>query len=253
MTIAERHKFILEKLAESGTVKVPDLAQQMNVSVVTIRKDLRVLEERGALYRSHGSASSSALFINDRPVSEKQGLRFAEKQRIAAAAAKMVLPGEAIIIGSGTSARYFAEHLPEDIRLTVLTGAMNVTLALVNKPNIELIQLGGMVRKNATSVVGPYAEEMLRHFACSKLFLGVDGISTEHGLTTSNMMEAHLNKAMISSVQKTIVLCDSSKIEQRGFGRICELEEIDVIVTDEEAPSQVCADWESLGIEIQPV
>ena len=250
MTIAERHKYILDRLRETGTVKVIDLAAQMEVSLVTIRKDLRVLEERGTLYRSHGSASLRDLFINDRSVSEKQQLYFEEKQAIARKAADMVSPGEAIIIGSGTTARYFAEALPEEIDLTVLTSALNVAMALLPKPNIELVQLGGAVRKNASAVVGPFAENMISQFACSKLFLGVDGINLDHGLTTSNLMEAQLNKAMIRSVQNTIVLCDSSKIGQSGFAKICEIEDADVFITDQKAGDRFSQSIEERGLAV---
>lgn len=250
MTIAERHKYILEQLKQTGTVRVVELSDEMNVSVVTIRKDLKVLEDRGILFRSHGSASSRELFIHDRSVNEKQHLFSEEKKQIARTAISFLTSGEAIIIGSGTTAFYFAQFIPEDLELTVLTAAMNVSQALLSKPNIEVVQLGGVVRKNATSVVGPFAEEMLKQFACSKLFLGVDGLSLEFGLTTSNMMEAHLNKAMIKAVQKTIVLCDSSKIERRGFGRICEVEEVDVVISDGGMPEMVVAELEGLGLEV---
>lgn len=250
MTIAERHKYILDRLKETGTVKVTELSEQMNVSMVTIRKDLRILEERGTLYRSHGSASLRDLFVNDRSVSEKQQLFFDEKQLIARKAAELVQPGEAIIIGSGTTARYFAEALPEQMELTVLTSALNVSLAILQKPNIELVQLGGPVRKNASAVVGPFAEEMLSQFACSKLFLGVDGLSLEQGLTTSNLMEAQLNKAMIQVAQKTIILCDSSKIGQTGFSKICDIDDADVLVTDKQVGRNFVQSIEELGISV---
>lgn len=250
MTIAERHKYILEQLKEVGTVKVIELAEQMKVSLVTIRKDLKVLEDRGTLYRSHGSASLRDMFVNDRSVFEKQQLNFEEKQAIAKKAVEMVTPGEAIIIGSGTTARYFAEALPQEMDLTVLTSALNVALVLMARPNIELIQLGGVVRKNASAVVGPVAEHMISQFACSKLFLGVDGLSLDHGLSTTNLLEAQLNKAMIQSAQKTIILCDSSKISQRGFARICDVKDADVLVTDQHIRASFVRSLEESGISV---
>ena len=98
--------------------------------------------------------------------------------------------------------------------------------------------------------MGPFAEAMLRNFNCSKLFVGVDGIDTEFGLTTTNVLEASLNDAMINAAQKVVVLADSSKFGQRGFGRICALEDIDVIVTDERIPEQMISIIEEAGVDL---
>ncbi|GAB2623588.1 DeoR/GlpR family DNA-binding transcription regulator [Belliella aquatica] len=253
MTISERHKFILDRLNEAGIVHVADLSKELDVTVVTIRKDLKLLEDKGLLYRSHGSATLSSPYVNDKPVNEKKLVRVEEKIRIAQAAVGLVEKNEAIIIGSGTTVVSFAQMLPKNQKLTVLTAAMNVTLALIDAADVEIVQLGGVVRKSSSSVVGNYAEEMMRNFACSKLFLSVDGISLDFGLTTSHMMEAHLNAQMIQSVQKTIVLVDSSKFGKKGFGKICNLEDIDMIITDAGIPDHYKEKIEEMGIEVKVV
>lgn len=253
MTIAERHKFILDRLNEAGIVHVADLSKELDVTVVTVRKDLKLLEDKGLLYRSHGSATLTSPYVNDKPVNEKKLVRVEEKMKIAQAAIELVETDEAIIIGSGTTVVSFAQMLPKNQKLTVLTAAMNVTLALIDAAEVEIVQLGGVVRKSSSSVVGNYAEEMMRNFACSKLFLSVDGISLDFGLTTSHMMEAHLNAQMIQSVQKTIVLVDSSKFGKKGFGKICNLEDIDMIITDEGIPEHYKEKIEEMGIEVRVV
>jgi len=113
-----------------------------------------------------------------------------------------------------------------------------------------VIQLGGMLRKSSSSVMGPYSESILKDFFCSKLFLGVDGIDLEFGLTTTNMMEAHLNRQMISVSQKTIVLTDSTKFGKRGFGKICNIDEIDHIITDSGISEHVVKQLQSLGVTV---
>ncbi|MCH7412650.1 DeoR/GlpR family DNA-binding transcription regulator [Belliella sp. R4-6] len=253
MTIAERHKYILEKLNEAGIVHVADLSKELDVTVVTVRKDLKLLEDKGLLYRSHGSATLNSPYVNDRPVQEKKLERVEEKMKIAQAAIRLVVEDEAIIIGSGTTVVSFAQMLPKNQKLTVLTAAMNVTLALIDSPDVEIVQLGGVVRKSSSSVVGNYAEEMMRNFACSKLFLSVDGISLDFGLTTSHLMEAHLNAQMIKSVQKTIVLADSSKFGKKGFGKICNLDDIDVVITDSGIQEMYREKLEEMGIEVRVV
>jgi DeoR family transcriptional regulator of aga operon len=250
MTQAERHRFILEELDKAGFVTVSDLAKAMDVTMVTVRKDLKVLEDKGLLYRSHGSATSVSPYVSDRSVQVKKLEQVEEKSKIAEKALAFIEDQEAIIIGSGTTVVALAQAIPRNKPLTVLTAAMNVTLALMDMQDVELVQLGGVVRKSSSSVVGHYAEEMLQSFACSKLFLSVDGISLEHGLTTSNMMEAHLNAQMIRSVQKTIILADSRKFGRKGFGKICELEDIDVIITDSGIPEIYREKLEEKGIEL---
>lgn len=251
MTIAERHKFILDKLNREGFVSVADLSREMDVTMVTVRKDLKLLEDKELLFRSHGSATPVSPYVNDRPVNEKKLVQVGQKAGIAALATKLIQEGEAIIIGSGTTLMALAKAIPKNTNLTVLTAAIDVTMALNDHQNLEVIQLGGMVRKSSSSVVGHFAEEMLINFACSKLFLGIDGISPEFGLTTSNMMEAHLNAKMLKSVQKTIVLTDSSKFGKKGFGKICELDDIDVIITDDGISDTYKAMLEERGIEVQ--
>jgi len=253
MTIAERHKHILEALNKSGFVSVADLSKELDVTMVTIRKDLKILEDKGLLYRSHGSATPVSPYVNDRSVSEKKLVRVEEKTKIALAAKDLVDEDDAIIIGSGTTVVALAQAIPKNKKLTVLTAAMNVTLALIDAPEVEIVQLGGVVRKSSSSVVGHYAEEMLKQFACSKLFLSVDGISLDYGLTTSHMMEAHLNAQMIKAVQKTIVLADSSKFGKKGFGKICNLEDIDMVITDEGIPELYRERLEEMGIEVRVV
>lgn len=250
MTIAERHKFILDKLEREGFVSVADLSKEMDVTMVTVRKDLKLLEDKGLLYRSHGSATPVSPYVNDRSVKEKRLMQIEEKNKIASLAVKMIQEEEAIIIGSGTTVTALAKAIPKNFKLTVLTGALNVCTALLDNQHLEAVQLGGVIRKSSSSVVGHYAEDMLINFACSKLFLGVDGISPEFGLTTSNMMEAHLNAKMIKSVQKTIVLADSSKFGRKGFGKICEIEDIDIIITDEGISESLKTKLEERGIEV---
>ncbi|MBV6653614.1 MAG: DeoR/GlpR transcriptional regulator, partial [Mameliella sp.] len=117
-------------------------------------------------------------------------------------------------------------------------------------PEVELVQLGGVVRKSSASVIGHYSERMLADFACTKLFLSVDGISPDFGLTTSNMMEAHLNAQMIKAVPQAIILADSSKFEKKGFGKICDVTDIHTVITDEGLPKQTRQLLEDKGIRV---
>jgi DeoR family transcriptional regulator of aga operon len=250
MNTVERHKIIIDKLKQEGKLKVLDLCDEFEVSSVTIRKDLKFLEDKGFLFRTHGGATLNNPYTTDRHVNEKEKLHLSEKMRIGAAAAKLIQPNDSILIASGTTVLALAKNIHPKENLTVITSALNVALELTHHPEIEVMQLGGLLRKSSTSVTGPYAESNLSDFSCSKLFLGVDGIDIEFGITTANVMEAHLNREMIRISQKTIVLTDSSKFGKRGFGRIGELEDIDEIITDKGISDYTARALEEMGIQV---
>jgi DeoR family transcriptional regulator, aga operon transcriptional repressor len=249
-SIAQRHQHILSVLREKGHVNVIDLSNDLRVSTVTIRKDLKQLEKRGLLFRTHGSATPNNPYINDRPVNEKEKIRVPQKQCIARFASGMIKPCDSIILASGTTIIEFARHIRAIEQLTVITASLDAALILSRDPLIEIIQLGGMLRKNSSSIIGHYAENMIMNFSCSKLFLGVDGIDAGFGLTTTNAMEATLNQYMIKAAQKVIVLADSTKFGRRGFSRICSLSEVDMVITDDEASPAFIRSMEESGIEI---
>lgn len=216
-------------------------------------QDLKLLEDKHLLFRTHGGGTLSNPYAADRPVVEKAKFHSSEKMSIGEAASQLVEPNDCILIASGTTVLSFAKSLQPKGSLTVITAALNVALELIHRPEIEVIQLGGLLRKSSSSVAGAYAERILDDFSCSKLFLGVDGIDLEFGLTTTNMMEAQLNKKMIAASQKTVVLADSSKFGMRGFGRICGLEDIEQVITDGRISDHTVDTLKGMGIEVTVV
>lgn len=249
-TLTERHRIILKKVEESGHVNVQELSTQMKVSDVTIRKDLKLLEDKNLLFRTHGGASKTNPYTNDKPVAEKERLNAEEKQIIAKTAAAMISHNDSIIIASGTSMLALARAINSDGHLTVITSALNVSLELSQHPNVEVLQLGGQLRQNSSSVMGPYAEQILDDVSCSILFLGVDGIDIEFGLTTTSLMEARLNQKMIASAQITVVLADSSKFGKRGLGKICGLDQIQYVITDSGISNELVKLMEEKGVNV---
>lgn len=237
--IAQRHTFILEQLKLHGYVKVQELSEKLNVSEVTIRKDLKYLESKKILQRNHGSASNLTSIISDKHIDVKEKLQIEEKIRIGQAANKLLEANDKIIIASGTTLLAFANAIDFNENLTVITSSVKVSLSLCYNPNIEIIQLGGAIRKNSVSVIGHYAENTLETLSCNKLFIGVDGLDLEYGLSTSDVNEAHINKKMIEAAQKIIVLTDSSKFGRRGFCKICDFDKVHHIITDTNAPRHI--------------
>ncbi len=252
MTLLERHKIILDLLREVGSVDVGDLSLRLKVSAVTIRKDLDLLEEKKLLYRTHGGAILADPYIATRKVSEKEKLHPEIKRRIGLKAVELLSPQDALIIASGTTVQAFARCI-ENMKMTVITSAMNVAMELLDKSDIEIIQLGGIIRHSSASAVSEYAVDMLKNFSCSKLFLGVDGIDPEYGLSTTHLQEATLNRAMIGAATKTIVLADSSKFGRRGFSKICDMSDIDQVITDSGLSPKVLKALQDQGIKVTVV
>lgn len=250
MTKEERQSIILELLIQHNSILVTDLATHLNVSSVTIRKDLTDLEREKKLYRNHGKAILIDPYIDNRNVSEKEKLYVEEKKLIGMKAASLITPKDSILIASGTTMHALARSIVPVDELTVITASMEVSNILASEKNIYIIQLGGILRHSSLSVVGKYAENILADFSCSKLFIGVDGIDLDFGITTTNMMEASLNRVMMQTAQKTIVLADSSKFGRRGFSKIADMEDVDHIITDSHIPPSTALRLEEMGIEV---
>ena len=252
LSIAERHKYILDSLNKHGFVRITDVANELGVTKVTIRKDIKILESKGLLYKVHGSARPANPHVADLDVHVKDNINRDAKRRIAQRAAEMLGETDSIIMASGSTVYAFAEEIKMRMwhLLNIVTPFLRLVVLLNESENVNVVQLGGCVHKKSLSAIGGYAEAALSDFSCSKLFFGVDGIDLEHGITTSTIEEAKLTQVMMRSASKIIILADSSKFGQRGFGRICSLEEIDVIVTDSRISEQAVAMAEEAGVDL---
>ena len=253
MTKEERHNLIIDTLMRHESIPVSSLSMLLDVSAVTIRKDLTELEAAKKLYRTHGKAVLINPYINNRSILEKEKLARSEKMMIGKEAASMIAEDDSIIIASGSTVVALAHCIKSKRRLTVISASLKVSEILGADENIQVIQLGGAMRHSSLSVVGKYAESALNEFCCSKLFIGVDGIDLEFGLTTTDLREADLNKVMMRTAQKTIVLADSSKFRRRGFSKIANITDVDTIITDSNIPATISRAIEDLGIELRIV
>ncbi len=246
----ERQNKIMEFMHQQNAIPVSQLATMLKVSEVTIRKDLSFLEQQNLLYRVHGSAILINRYTNNKTIVEKKRLCINEKRAIGKYAATLIMPRDTIIIASGTTMQSFADQIIVKESLTVISSSFEVSSSLVAKENVDVIQLGGLVRESSMAVMGPFAEQMLSGLSCSKLFLGVDGIDLDFGITTTNHMEAHLHRIMVDTAQKTIVLADHTKFNRRGYSQICSMDQVDEIVTDSEAPHDIVEKILDAGIDV---
>lgn len=248
--IAARHKYILNELNKNGTIRVTEMAEKLNVTKVTIRKDLKALENKGLLYRVHGSASSVNPHAADVNVNIKDQINSVAKHQIAIEAAKLIQENDSIMIGSGSTIHAFAEAIQPVQHLNVVTLSLKTAILLNEQDNIDVIQLGGKLNKNSMSVRGDYTVAGLQDLVCSKLFIGVDGIDPEYGITAATIEEAQLTQKLMAKSSKVIILADSSKFGKRGFGRICSIEDTDIIITDDSIPEQYISLIEGAGVDL---
>jgi DeoR family transcriptional regulator, aga operon transcriptional repressor len=237
MLIEERRQHILSLIQKNGRVLVDELSSSLDLSKITIRKDLDYLESKDLLVRTHGGAL---------PLHQE------EKSRIAKAAAAMVSEGQCIILDSGTTTTGIARELASFQHLTIITNALNIATDLAQS-NSEIIQIGGTLRKNSLSAVGPLAEDLLKEMHADIVFLGVDGFDIQIGLTTPNVLEARVNRAMVKAAEKVVAVCDSSKFNRRSLALIVPTSAIDHLITDRNLPPEELRAIREAGIEVTVV
>lgn len=233
MNITQRHQEILAIIKQKKHITVSEMSKLLGVSEVTIRKDFNYLEDKKLIFRHHGGASLNNPYVVDLPISQKQNINTDEKNRIAEKAVSFIEENDVVILGSGTTVYNMINYLSKEKNITVITSSLIVAARLCEFHNITIIQLGGNIRYSSQSSVGPNAQEMMMQFFANKLFLGVDGIDEDFGVSTSNIEEAYLNQIMIKNATKTYILSDKSKFGKKGLGRICSLKDIDYLITDQ--------------------
>ena len=250
MNITERHQSILQQLQEKGRVDIQELSDLLQVSGVTIRKDLKLLEERNLLFRTKGGGSANNPYAVEKPINEKEFINAEQKKKIARAALALTAQTDSIIIGSGTTVYELSRCLFPSKHLIVITPALKVALELHNRPHVEILQLGGLIHQSSASAAGSFAELILEHISCDILFLGTDGIDLDFGLSITNLNEAGMIQKMIHIAQKVVIMADSSKFGRRGLGRICSLDNIQYIITDNGVPAETAKLLKEKGIKI---
>lgn len=249
-SISERHLYIKEQLFKNGFVTVQDLAEQLEVTGATIRRDLRIMEKADVLRRTHGGASVvydklTELSLNDRSLENPL-----QKEKIAAAAAALLTSNDSFAVTSGSTIEAFVKHIQPKGTVKAVTSSIRLGALLCEKPDVELRMLGGSVIRNTMASRDEYTIQGLRNVRCSKLFFSCGGFSVEDGVTSAIFEEARLTEAMMEAAQQRILLADSSKIGKCGFGRICRMEEIDILVTDAGINPFVKDRIEALGVEV---
>jgi DeoR/GlpR family transcriptional regulator of sugar metabolism len=242
---AQRRQEIL-RAVRSGSTHVTELAVNFGVSEMTVRRDLRELAREGKVERVRGGAVNAGW---EPPFEQIAVQRLGAKDRVGAAAGRLLEDGQTVMVDIGTTTLQAARHL-HGRDMTVVTTSLAVYEELATDPVVELVLPGGIVRRNYRSLVGVLAEDSLRQLKADVLFLGTSGVDAELAVWDTTMVEVPIKRAMIAAADRVVLLADAEKFSMSGIVRVCEAGAIDHIVTDDALPDAARAAIDEAGIEV---
>lgn len=247
MLPAHRRRLILRSVHQDAGVQVGDLAQRFRVSEITVRRDLARLARDGHLTRVRGGAMSRS---EEPPFASIEVARVEAKARVGQAAARLIEDGQTIMIDIGTTTLQLAAAL-RGRRLTVITSSLAVVEELFPEPDIELIVLGGVVRRNYRSFVGMLAEDALRQLSADIAFLGASGVRRDDlAVMDTTMVEVPIKRGMIAAAERSILLVDAEKFSMSGLVRVCGADVLDAVVTDAPDDEPALEGLAQVGVEV---
>jgi len=252
---AERQQAMTQLVRARGRISVVELAERYDVTTETVRRDLSILEDRHLVRRVHGGAvPADALTLIEMGLPDRDVSRIEQKQRIAAAAVDLLPRADStVLIDAGSTTVRFARLLPPNLRITVVTHAVPIAAQLAGSPQIELHVLPGRVRRHTHAAVGAETVEALDAIRADIAFVGTNGITVDHGLSTPDRTEAAVKRAIIERARRVVGLADPSKVGVERTMKFAELTDIDTLVTDKEISTSDRRAFERAGVEVMTV
>lgn len=252
----ERRQQIVQDIDTLDDNVIPSLSQKYGVSEMTIRRDLKVLEETGIIKRTYGGAVRWPMAMSDANLLAREKrltLALAQKNRIARyAAQRLVASGDIIILEGGTTATAMVPYLVDKDDLTVVTNGLSTTEELRRAMPLSttVICAGGILRPESSTFVGPVAERFFHEFNANKLFMSATGLTIREGITDPKMLETQVKRAMIASASEVIMLIDGSKMGVKSLMKVIDFRDIGVLITDDGAPSDIVGELREQGVEV---
>ena len=248
----ERRSEILNRVSQVGRVSVVDLSQEFGVSPVTIRADLSLLALESRIIRTHGGAVS----VGQAPelsLSLRRRQRIDEKERIGAAAAALVMNGEAVFLDTSSTALAMARHLKKHRELTVVTNSLAVAQVLLDAAGVTVVLPGGTLQKDTLSLVGTEGLALLDRYNLQKGFFGAHGLTLREGLTDVSAAVAEIKAAMLNRCRQIFAILDHTKWGEVGLASFARLNQVDEIITDDRAPADRVEQTQSMGVQVRLV
>jgi DeoR/GlpR family transcriptional regulator of sugar metabolism len=250
----ERHRKILDVIAEEGRITVAQICEMFSVSEMTARRDLRILDRQGLLRRVHGGAVSSLGRSYEPPYNLRVTQAVEVKQAIGRKAAEMVIEGDSIALDVGTTTLEIARALKDKHNLTIITASLTIANEIASQfslgSDVRLILTGGILREREFSMIGHIAERAYRDLHVDKAFIGIGGLDLKEGLTEYNLEDALVKRPLLQSARKRIVVAEGSKLGRITFATIGPLSAIQTLITDRSAPEDITAELENMGIQV---
>ncbi|WP_448060921.1 DeoR/GlpR family DNA-binding transcription regulator [Cellulomonas hominis] len=243
----ERQREILGRARAAGRVEVKQLADDLDVTPETVRRDLTVLERLGVLRRVHGGAIPMERLGVEPAVADREERLAGEKDQIAKTALGELPDGGSIIIDAGTTTVRIARMLPTDRELMVVTHSLPAASLLVTLPNITVYLLGGVIRPRTLAAVGDWTRRDLADVFVDVAFIGTNGITAGRGLTTPDLGEASVKRALVGAARRSVVLADHTKFGREDFAQVCGLGEIDMVISDTGLADEMAEEIEVAG------
>ena len=248
MLTRQRKQLILSRLQRDGQLIAKAISQELGFSEDTIRRDLRELAAEGRLQRVHGGALPASPAVAD--FAGRQRLGAEGKASIGRAAAALVRPGQVVILDGGTTAVQVARHLAPDLRATIVTHSPTIAVELAAHPLVEVVVLGGRLFKHSVVTVGAAVIEAAAQVRADTFFMGVTGIHPEAGLSTGDLEEAHVKRALSQRAAETIVLASSEKLHAASAYVIAPLSEVSGLIVEAGVPEEVTAPFARAGLTV---
>lgn len=249
----ERKQKILEYISNNARTSVQELCTLLGVSKATIRRDLTELENSKLLKRTHGGAIALHSVNFESTYGEREVQFQEEKMLIAKKAAEFIEDGDSLLIDSGTTTYYLVSELSRFKDLTVVTNSVLLMQELSFIPNIEIVSVGGNLRRNTMAFTGPLAESILDRIRVDKAFLATNGLDVLEGLTTPNIVEASIKAKMISIANQVYVLADHSKIGRVSFAKFGRIKDIDACITSSIISDELKSDFRKANVKLSLV
>lgn len=253
MLVPERQQRILSILSRSGAATVQELAKELGVSAVTIRRDLAALAEQRLIVRTHrGAILAGKNPAQEIPYNDKALQHAAEKERIGRRAAELVHSGDTIILDSGTTTLQVAKHIQASPLITA-TNDVAIACTLGLRPGISVVLPGGTMQRGLYTLLHPSAVEFFSALRVDKLFLGVDAVHPKTGITNRTLEEVPVKQAMIRAADEVILVADSSKFGKEVFAQVCDLSAINYLITDAACPPEIVEALRAADIQVELV
>lgn len=250
----ERLQLIVDLVMSKEVVTIEELCEAFGVSKATMRRDLKELEGYNKLMRTHGGAMTVARGTSFEPsFNMKKGSCIDEKKKIAQAALNLIKPGDTIILDAGTTTLELARKMYAVKNITVLTNDLYIAFELAQNTDINLIVMGGLLRKGVYTLFGHFTEMMAGEIHVDKVFLGADAINPDYGVMNSNFDEIQVKKLMIQAAKEKVILCDHTKFDSVALANVCSLMVIDRIITGRETRPEIVEFLKEAGINIETV